>query len=60
MNRGMFLKPDIRLGVVPTHLRFVGGIVPGADGRLPRNNAAELRIIAGMKELCALSPVKMD
>jgi len=52
------LIPAIRLGVVPTHLRFVGGLVPDATGKYSRDAAGEIRLVAGMRELCAISPVK--
>ena len=26
------LKPNIELGVVPTHIKFVGGLVPDENG----------------------------
>jgi len=53
------LRPNIRLGVVPTHLRFVGCVVPDANGRYPRNAAGEILLVAGMRELCEISPVKL-
>lgn len=60
MSPKILLKPAVRLGVVPTHLRFVGGLVPGDQGKLPRDAAGEIRILAGMRGLCGLSPVKLD
>ena len=54
------LRPNIRLGVVPTHLRFVGCVVPDANGRYPRNAAGEILLVAGMRELCEISPVKLN
>ena len=57
MSRSITLKPDIALGIVPTHLRFVGGLVPDAEGRLPRNTAGEIIIVAGVRELLEVSPV---
>jgi len=54
------LRPNIRLGVVPTHLRFVGCVVPDANGRYPRNAAGEILLVAGMRELCETSPVKLN
>ncbi|MCF7674638.1 MAG: hypothetical protein K9N23_18725 [Akkermansiaceae bacterium] len=52
------LKSNIQLGVVPTHLRFVGTLVPDADGKFPRDAAGAILVVAGMRELCAISPVK--
>ena len=51
------LKPNIQLGIVPTYLRFVGGLVPDEAGRLARDVGGVIRIVAGMKELCAMSQV---
>lgn len=53
------LKTDVELGVVPTHIKFVGGLVPDENGRLPRNADGELRVVTEMKHLAALSPVKI-
>jgi hypothetical protein len=54
------LVPNIRLGVVPTHLRFAGGLVPEEAGRYSRDAAGEIRVVAGMRELCAISPVRFS
>ena len=54
------LKSNIRLGVVPTHLGFIGALVPDAAGNYPRDAAGTIRLVAGMRELCAISPVRID
>lgn len=54
------LIPNIHLGVVPTHLRFVGGLVPDETGKYSRDAAGVIRVVAGMQELCAISPVKFS
>jgi hypothetical protein len=59
MPEKIILKPKIGLGVVPTHIKFVGGIVPDDNGRFPRNENNVLRVVSGMQELIAASPVKM-
>lgn len=59
MEKRIKLKADIELGVCPTHVKFVGGIVPNDDGRLPRNPDGELILIAEMKTLQAQSPVEI-
>ena len=59
MPQFIVLKPDIQVGVVPTHLKFVGGIAPDADGKFPRNPDGILEIVAGMQELCRIAPIKM-
>ncbi len=58
MSAEILLKTKVQLGVVPTHLRFVGGLVPDADCKYPRNSAGVLRVVEGMKELIEISPVK--
>jgi hypothetical protein len=45
---------------VPTHLKFVGGLVPDENGKFPRDADGALRIVSGMKSLCEMSPVKMS
>ncbi|MFU8847467.1 MAG: hypothetical protein ACNA77_01950 [Opitutales bacterium] len=60
MNHSITLKPKIQLGVVPTHLRFVGGLVPDADGHLPRTATGEIVVVAGLRELVERSPVRIS
>lgn len=60
MSAKILLKPNVQLGVVPTHLKFVGAIVPDENGKFPRDAAGVLQIVAGMRELCEISPVKMS
>lgn len=60
MERSILLKPGVALGVVPTHLRFVGGLVPDADGILPRRPDGEMALVAGVRELWDVSPVAFD
>jgi hypothetical protein len=60
MSEKIHLKPAVRLGVVPTHLRFVGCLVPDEAGRYPRDESGEIRIITGMRELCATSRVTLN
>ncbi|HKK19627.1 MAG TPA: hypothetical protein VJ952_13190 [Opitutales bacterium] len=58
MNAPITLKANIELGVVPTHLRFVGGLVPDDQGKLPRTADGEIAVVAGVRELAEKSPVK--
>jgi len=51
------LRPNIELGIVPTHLRFVGGLVPDAEGRLPRQANGEIVVVTGVRDLVEQSPV---
>ncbi|MEP2776002.1 MAG: hypothetical protein ABJQ29_14180 [Luteolibacter sp.] len=52
------MKPKIALGVVPTHVKFVGGLVPGEDGKFPREADGRLISVAEMDRICQLSPVR--
>lgn len=54
------LKPDVDLGVVPTHLKFVGGLVPDDGGKLPRDADGQLVVVANMVKLCSESAVKIS
>ena len=53
------LPSSITLGVCPTHLKFVGALVPGEDGKLPRDESGKIIIQAGIERLVALSPVQL-
>ena len=53
-------RTDVKLGIVPTHLKFVGGLVPDEEGRLPRNEGGELVVLAGMRELDGICPVAQN
>lgn len=53
------LKPALSYGVVPTHIKFVGGLVPDENGTLPRNEDGVIKVVAEMKLLQELSPVKL-
>ncbi|MGJ8644477.1 MAG: hypothetical protein ACSHX9_13795 [Luteolibacter sp.] len=58
MSKSLTLKPKIALGVVPTHVKFVGGLVPGEDGKFPREADGRLISVAEMDRICQLSPAK--
>ncbi|MAS95457.1 MAG: hypothetical protein CMO55_19835 [Verrucomicrobiales bacterium] len=60
MSESFSLKTDVELGVVPTHIKFVGGLVPDDNGRLPRGEEGELAVVSEMKKLTAASPVKIQ
>ena len=59
MSEKISLKSSVELGVVPTHIKFVGGLVPDDEGRLPRNENGELIVVNEMKHLTEISPVKI-
>lgn len=58
MTNNLTLKPRIALGVVPTHVKFVGGLVPGEDGKFPRAADGRIVSVAEMDQICQLSPVR--
>jgi hypothetical protein len=60
MSANIALKSNVQLGVVTTHFKFVGGIVPDDQGKFPRESNGELRVLAEMKKLCEVSRVKMN
>ena len=60
MDKTIKLRADIEIGVCPTHVKFVGGLVPGDDGKLPRDENGELFALAEMRTLTERSPVAID
>ncbi len=60
MAESIILKTKVELGVVPTHIKFVGGLVPDAEGRLPRGEDGRLLIVSEMEALRDASPVKIQ
>jgi hypothetical protein len=60
MSAKIALKTKVQLGIVTTHFKFVGGIVPDENGKFPRDADGVLRVLAEMKMLCDISPVKMS
>ena len=59
MAEQITLKANVELGVVPTHIKFVGGLVPDDEGRLPRTEDGDLIVVNEMARLIELSPVKI-
>lgn len=59
MTQPIVLKPAVQLGIVPTHIKFVGGLAPDADGRLPRNADGRLTVAAEMADICERSRVRL-
>ena len=43
---------SVQLGVVPTHIKFLGGLVPDGDGKFPRGASGSLAIVETMRHLC--------
>jgi hypothetical protein len=54
------LKTSIDFGIVPTHIKFVGGLVPDEAGRLPRGDDGQLLLVAAMNDIIANSPVAIN
>ncbi|CAN5432814.1 hypothetical protein BH23VER1_BH23VER1_03140 [soil metagenome] len=54
------LKADVEFGVVPTHIKFVGGLAPDENGLLPRAGDGRVAVVAEMAALMEASPVKID
>lgn len=57
MSKQITLRADIELGIVPTHVKFVGGLVPDDEGRLPRARSGEFVVVEEMKRLMEASAV---
>ena len=53
------LKANVELGVVPTHIKFVGGLVPDDGGRLPRGEDGKLIVVSELETLTGMSPVNI-
>lgn len=60
MTNSIDSKSKVQLGVVPTHLKFVGGLVPDEQGRIPRDENGNLLVVANMNKLTTQSKVKID
>ena len=53
-------RSKVKIGVVPTHLMFVGALAPDESGKLPRTRSGDLKIVSGMRLLNRTSPVKLN
>ena len=53
-------KTNIKLGVVPTHIQFVDGLVPDDAGNMPRDESGQIKVVSGMKRLVDLANAKMN
>lgn len=52
-------KSNVKLGVLATHLKFVGGLVPDENGRIPRDENGPL-ILQNLKQICQDAKVRVD
>jgi hypothetical protein len=53
-------KSQIKLGVVPTHIQFVDGLVPDEQGNMPRDGDGQIKVVSGMKSLVEIAQAKLD
>lgn len=53
-------KSKIKLGVVPTHIQFVDGLVPDDQGNMPRDSDGQIKVVSGMKTLVEQASAKLD
>lgn len=60
MAAKLTLKAGVELGVVPTHIKFVGGQVPDQNGRLPRTTDGQLYVVAELGYLQSISPAPIQ
>ena len=60
MDKKITLKPRIEFGVVPTHIRFAGGLAPDAQGKLPRGADGRLCSVAELAHLKEVAPVAIN
>lgn len=60
MAETIALNTNVELGVVPTHIKFVGGLVPDDDGRLPRGEDGELLVVTEMAGITEAASVKVQ
>ena len=54
------IRPSVRIGILPTHLKFVGGLVPDENGRLQRTGDGDVLITAATRELIKACPIKIE
>ena len=60
MATDITLRSKIKLGVVPTHIKFGGGLAPDESGKFLREADGKLAIVAEMERLIAISRVKIS
>jgi hypothetical protein len=57
--RPMTSTSAVQLGIVPTHIKFAGGLAPGPDGKFPREADGRLTVVAEVSRVCESSPVPL-
>ena len=58
MPSTLTLKPNIALGIVPTHIGFIAGIVPDSAGNFIRESDGRISIVAELDRICTQSPIR--
>lgn len=53
-------KSSVKLGVVPTHIQFVDGLVPDDQGNMPRDGDGQIKVLSAMKSVVEHSKAKLD
>jgi len=53
-------RTSIKLGVVPTHIQFVDGLVPDEQGNMPRDEAGQIKVVSRMKGLVDLAQAQLN
>lgn len=53
-------RSHVKLGVVPTHFKFVGCLLPDEQGKMPRGDDGQMLVVSRMKPLVEQSPAKID
>jgi len=54
------LRAAVKLGFLPTHAKFVGGLVPDEQGRLSRDPGGELVLVRAAREVIERSRVRPE
>ncbi len=57
MTHDIVLQAPVELGFVPTHAKFVGALVPEADGRLPRTDNGKSKVVEAVEAVLEYSRV---
>jgi len=58
MTEAFSVRPKIGLGIVPTHIGFVDGLVPNESGGLPREADGRIAVVAELDRICRVSRVR--
>lgn len=53
-------RSSVKLGIVPTHVKFVGGVVPDESGALPRDASGRLVILSSTENVKSLAKSQLQ